>query len=859
MSRRFDGDRIAELLGRALELPVPERDAWLSRECGEDAELRLEVESLLAAWDGAPDYLGRLQRHVVGPVTERLLSEQDGEDAGGPRPKADEWSGRTIGPYEVLERIGRGGMATVYLAHDRKHGRKVAVKVLRSGLAAPLGAGRFVREIEIAAQLSHPHILPLFDSGEAEGFLYYVMPYVEGESLRERLVREGPLPVAEAVRITDQVASALSHAHERGIVHRDIKPENILLAGDQAVVADFGIARAVEMARDVRLTGIGAAIGTPAYMSPEQASGAEEVDGRADVYALGCMVHEMVSGRTPFERQSIGAARTNRVGVGPSGLRADDPPVPLFVERAVQRALEGDPRDRFPTARSFAEALTTGTVVGRRGWRKSWSGRFRKRSRYAAGIGALVGVVAIGWVLLTVSADPDIPRLAVLPLTDLTNDPGQAHMVEGAHEAMIGELAKLGLPVIARITMSQYANSGKSIREVANELGVDAVIEGSFFRAGDSLEIGARLYGGRDERVMWAGSYDGDLPNVVALYRGFARAIADEVHYSLRPADEARLSRDSPVNPDVYEAYLRGMYYLNRSTPSAFDERAIGYFQEAVERNPADALAYAGLAFGYVTLGHGPAPPPGTWQRARAAAERAVRLDPELADGWAALADVKAYFEWDWENAERAFLRANELNPGLPMNHYHYAWYLVLHGRVEEALVEHRRARDLDPLVPLHSVWMPGIYLYAGRYAEALVEARKTALEYPDNPTALFVLGTSASMMGEHEEAIAAHEKMVAIDPSWRFALGRSYAVAGRTADALAILAELEAAAPTSWGAIGLADLHAALGNSDEAFRWLDYEYPHGWLPWSRVNPALEPLREDPRFENLLRRLNLPR
>jgi len=753
--------------------------------------------------------------------------------------------------YAIERKLGAGGMATVYLAEDLKHRRKVALKVLRPELAATLGPDRFVREIEIAAGLTHPHILPLHDSGDAGGFLYYVMPYVEGESLRDRLEREGKLSVEDAIRITDQVASALSHAHQRGIVHRDIKPENILLAGDQAIVADFGIARAVEVAGGERLTGTGLAIGTPAYMSPEQALASEEVDARTDVYALGCVLYEMVGGRPPFEGATPQALLAKHAADTVPSLRTSDPAIPVFLERAVERALAKHPGDRFPTASALAEALTTGTVVA----------RVRRRGWQRRAVGATTGVVLLavaGWGIATMISSSGIERLAVLPLTNLTNDPEQEYLVEGVHEALISELAQLGISVIARTTMMQYQNTAKRIREIARELGVDAVIEGSFFREGDSLEIAARLYDGDNEREVWARSYDASLPNVVALYRGFARAIADEIQLTLRSEDETRLNRASPVNPAVYEAYLRGMYHLNKSTPKDF-EKALSYFHQAVEKNPADPLAYAGLAFGYITLGHGPAPPPDAWPRARAAAERAVRLDSTLAEAWAALADIKTYYEWDWEGAERAFQRANELNASLPMNHYHYAWYLALFRRVEEAIAEHKRAQELDPLTPLHTVWIPGLYWYMGQYKKALVEARKTAEQYPDNATALFVLGTSAAQMGQHAEAIAAHEKMVAINPFWKFALGRTYALAGRTDDALNILTELEAQPPTSWGALGLADLNTVLGNKDEAFRWLGYDPPHGWLPWSRTNPALEPLRDDPRFQDLLQRMNLPR
>jgi len=519
--------------------------------------------------------------------------------------------------YTVERELGSGGMATVYLAQDLKHARKVAIKVLRPELAAAIGVDRFVREIEIAAHLTHPHILPLFDSGQADGLLYYVMPYVEGESLRDRLTREGKLPVATAVRLTDQIASALTHAHQAGIVHRDIKPENILLVGDQAIVADFGIAHAVQVAGGTTLTGTGFVLGTPAYMSPEQALGSADVDATTDVYALGCMLYEMVGGRTPFHGATPQALLAQHAARTVPSLRTTDASIPAFLERAVERAMAKEPADRFPSASAFADVLTTATMVApvrRRIWR-----------RRAAGIAAsLVVLAAVAWGLASILAGPAPRRLAVLPLTNLTSDPGQQYLVLGVHEALISELAQLGITMIARNTMLKYQNSTKSVREIAQELGVDGVIEGSVYRERDSLEVSARLYAGEDESEVWSGSYNGDLPNVVALYRRFARAIASQIKLNLSPETEARLDRATPVNPAVYEAYLKGMYHLNRATPEDF-QQALGYFDEALEQNPADPLAYTGVAFAYITLGHGPNPPPDAWPRARAAAERAVR------------------------------------------------------------------------------------------------------------------------------------------------------------------------------------------------------------------------------------------
>jgi TolB-like protein/tRNA A-37 threonylcarbamoyl transferase component Bud32/Flp pilus assembly protein TadD len=752
--------------------------------------------------------------------------------------------------YLIDCEIGSGGMATVYLAQDLKHARQVAIKVLRSELAAGLGSERFVREIEISANLTHPHILPLFDSGEADGFLYYVMPYVEGESLQDRLGREGKIPAEEAIRLTDQIASALAYAHERGVIHRDIKPANILLTGDRAVVADFGIARAVEVAGTEGLTGTGLAVGTPAYMSPEQAWGGEAVDARTDIYALGCVVYEMITGVLPFEGTGPQALLAKQMmDRGPS-LRKSDPAIPVFLDRAVSRALATDANERFESATVFAEALTTGTIVRRVRSRG-------RRKRVLSGVTAVV-LVLTGWGIAKVMGGPSMDRLAVLPLIDLTNNPDQEYLAAGVHEALIAELGQLGLSMISRATMARYRDTDKPIREIARELGVDGVIEGSVFWGGDSLEIVTRLYD-QNEQELWTGSFDGVLPNIVALYRGFARAIAGQVRLSLRPGDEARLAEAPPVNPAVYEAYLRGMHILNNAVmPADFDE-AINYFNQAVGQNPANALAWAGLAGCYVILGHGLSPDPEVWPLARAAAERAIRLDSMSAEGWAALANFKAYSERDWEGAEEAFRKADELNPSLAWNHYHYAWYLAMFGRVEEAVAEHIRAKELDPLTPLHTVLLPGMYWFSGNNERALAEARTTLEQYPQVPYAHFVVGESAVRLGLYDEAIAAHEEMVRLFQPFISHLGHTYARAGRTQDALRIVQELEALPPSPWNAKGLALIHAALGNPEDALRWLGFEPAHAWVAWMTTSwyPDFDTYRDDPRFQTLLRRMHL--
>jgi serine/threonine protein kinase/tetratricopeptide (TPR) repeat protein len=758
--------------------------------------------------------------------------------------------------YRIDHEIGSGGMATVYLAEDLRHERKVAVKVLRPELGATLGAERFLHEIKLTARLNHPHILPVHDSGEADGFLFYVMPYVEGETLRQRLDRERQLPLDDAVRIAREVADALSFAHGLGVVHRDIKPENILLEAGHAVVADFGIARALTVAGGERLTETGMTVGTPAYMSPEQGFGEEGLDARTDIYALGCVLYEMLAGDVPFPG-ATGQAILARKAVEPvPSLRVVRDTVPLAVEGAVTKALAKVAADRFATAQEFADELTRASTAELAARDLRPVSRARS-GRTVAGVTGVVLVAAAAWWLTTRAAGPTYESLAVLPLATFTQDPEQEYLVAGVHDALISELGQTGLAVIGRATMIQYQNTEKQIREIASELNVDAVVEGSVFWAGDSVRIDARLVDGATQDRVWSGSYEGDPRDVLDLYRGFARAIADKIRLTLTPQAEAYLASAHPVDPETYEAYLRGMSYVDKETPAAIDT-GLTYLRDAVERNPADALAYAGLAEGYATLGHSFAATSDAWPLARAAALRAMTLDSTLAQAHAALAMFKLYSEWDWAGAEQEFVRANELNPSLPMNHYHYAWYLRLLGRVDEAIAEHKRAQELDPLDLRHTAWLGGLYWIAGDYEKAIAEVQKSLEVDPDYTRSLLVLGSVYADMGRYDEAIAAHERLFALTPLGAWPLGRTYALAGREDEARAIAAQSEAAPPTPIGAFGLAVLYTALGENDAAFRWLNYEHPFAWVPWVNSFPWFDPLRDDPRYQDLLRRMNLP-
>jgi TolB-like protein/tetratricopeptide (TPR) repeat protein len=481
------------------------------------------------------------------------------------------------------------------------------------------------------------------------------------------------------------------------------------------------------------------------------------------------------------------------------------------------------------------------------------------------------GVVAIGVVAAAIAAATLFSRdetatapavsLAVLPLENLSGDAEQQYFADGMTEALITSLAQLqGLTVISRRSVLRFQDTREPLPDVARALGVTAVLEGSAQLVGDRVQITAQLIDAQSDRHLWAQTFERELTDVLRLQNEIAHAVAREVHVVVTPGEADRLAAAKAVDTETYRAYLRGIHHLNKGTRNDL-EIGMTYLREAVDRDPGSALAYAGLALGYAALGHGTEPRADVWPLARSAAERALALDPNLAAAHVALGDVKLYMLWDWDGAEQAFLRANELSPSFAESHYHYAWYLALFDRWEAAEAAHARARELDPLFPLTSSWLGGLYLYQdlGRHEEAMAAAR-TALEIqPDNPTALLVLGMAQSAAGEHDLAIETHRRMVELNPDMKWELGLTYARAGDAERVRAIIDELESRPTTSWTAYGLAMLHAQLGNLDEAFEYLAFEPAHAWLPWIRQDPWLRPLLEkDPRFIKVLTRMGLP-
>ncbi len=726
--------------------------------------------------------------------------------------------------YGVERELGRGGMATVYLGQDLKHRRPVAIKVLHPELATALGVERFLREIEIAAGLTHPHILPLFDSGEADGLLYYVMPYIEGETLRGRLDHERQLPIEDAVRIACDIAAALAYAHNRGVVHRDIKPENILFSAGRAVVADFGIARAVTAASLERITATGVAIGTPAYMSPEQALADPQVDGRTDVYSLGCVVYEMLTGSPPFTGPSAQAVLARHTIDPAPSIRGVRPTVPSTLERAVFKALAKAPADRFGSATQFADALT------------------------APGEGAADG-----------------ESIAVLPFVNLSADPDTEYFSDGIAEDIINALAQLpGLRVAARTSSFAFRGQAIDLAEVGAKLKVATVLEGSVRKAGTHLRVTAQLIKVADGYHLWSERYDREMTDVFAIQDEIAKAIADRLQVTFGGGETGLLVTPPTQNLDAYHLYLKGRYYWAQRGLGL--KKALDCFGQALGLDPNYALAHTGLADACALLAeYGIVLPKVILPKARVAIQRALELAPDLAEAHCAQGTLKLVFDWDWPGASRDLRRAIELNPRYVAARYRLALYLTLiESQFEQGIAHARRAVELDPLAPLPLGQLGAVLIAAGRYEEAIVPLKRAAELGPGMLLPLLHLGVIYHCLGRTEEAIEIHE--IAAASSGRNPLAIAHlavflSAAGKGAEAQALYDELAARSRREYVlASTLAFAAAALGRIDEAFQLLHRacDDRDAALIYAKRYPTFRLLQADPRMTEIYRRIGFP-
>ena len=767
--------------------------------------------------------------------------------------------------YAIERELGRGGMATVYLARDLKHGRPVALKVMRPELSNALGPDRFLREIGIAGRLQHPHILSLHDSGEAGGILYYVMPLVEGESLRARLAREIQLDVTEAVGIASQVADALIYAHAAGVLHRDIKPENILLSAGHATVADFGIARALDTVGSERLTETGLALGTPSYMSPEQAAGSQALDARSDLYALGCVLFEMLAGEPPFTGPTAQAIRARHAMDPVPSLHTIRSTIPAALQQVLNKALAKVPADRFATVEQFQRALASALVappglLGTFEKVEAGGGRAGRRSdRSRSRRGGPDRSACLRWPARGGGGFDPLPGRGVVRESHgrlRAGLPGPGNYRPGRDGAGPDRLAPghrsrrcSGEPrpsrsrsgwAWMRCSPARCSEPGASFASP-----LDSSRPGPARRSGPGVltETSAAF---SSSRRMWP-----------------ARSRSGSGCRS--PGERSGAAGSRPqVTPAAYEAYVRGAYFLDKGTEASF-RTAIGYFTKAIDADPTFAAAYAGMAECYSTLGYnGDLAPEIAFPKARAAATRALELDSTLADAHRALAYQLLFGEWDFVGADREYARAVALDPSDAYALWLRGMYLAAMNRTTEAITAVERAQQLDPLSLMVQAASARAYYSARQYPEAIDQA-KAALELDSTyPRARFWVGMAQEQLGKPDEAIRELKATIAkAGPTSIYvgALGHAYATYGHRREALQILNDLQSRSKSQYvSPLDIATVQLGLGDKDAALALLEraVDTHAGGLVFLAVDPRYDPVRQDPRFQRVLRRIGFP-
>ncbi|MFN0181719.1 MAG: protein kinase domain-containing protein [Gemmatimonadales bacterium] len=781
--------------------------------------------------------------------------------------------------YRIERELGQGGMATVYLAQDLKHDRKVAIKVLKAELGAVLGAERFVNEIRTTANLQHPNLLPLFDSGEADGFLYYVMPYVEGETLRARMDAERQLPVEETVRLVSLLAGALDLAHARNVVHRDLKPENILLQAGQPIIADFGIALAVAQAGGERVTQTGLSIGTPNYMSPEQAAGTHTVDARSDQYALGATVYEMLTGEPPHTGPTTPVIVARLMTERPRDIRATRPAVPPGVDAAVHRALEKSPADRFPNCGAFAEALAAGAraPAATPGVTSDATPRAAARGARRLAVGAVLALVAVASIVGVVikwrpaggspaaAATTDERSLVVLPFTSVGGDTANSYFAAGIADELTSALTQIpGLRLAGRASAARVKEQGGGAREIGEALNVAAVLDGSVRRAGDRIRVSAELTSAGDERVMWSRTYERALADVFAVQDEITREIVSALQVQLISAGGERgmSARGGTRNLEAYDLYLRALpLYKGRGTGLLQAER---YLVDAISRDPGFARAHAMLASTLLAQPYFVSVNPrDVAQRGRAAAMRAIALDDSLADGHQALGHSHAEAN-EWSAARPEYERAIALDPQFVEARYRLAEMLYRMGLAREALGHFEAANRLDPLYSQNNSYLSLTLAMLGRIDEAIALSERALALDPVNINLNQWYAHVLEFAGRREETKAQARRLIALPDVPLARIGSAAGLLGRAGardEARALLRRVEATPVGThdrdvamlFSRLGLGDLEAAMTALETAVR----SDPHRVAAYGLHGFAYDPLRSDPRFAAVIRQLGL--
>jgi len=766
--------------------------------------------------------------------------------------------GQILSHYKILSKLGEGGMGVVYKAEDLRLGRNVVLKFLAPHLTRDAQAlERFSNEAKTASSLDHPNICTIYEIGETEDErMFIAMAYYEGETLAQQAAR-GNLQVERAVEIATQIANGLACAHEAGITHRDVKPANVIITKRGEVkLLDFGLAK---LAGQQHLTKTGATLGTVAYMSPEQAQGLP-VDQRTDIWSLGVVFYEMLAGKLPFEGEYDQAILYAVVNVDHTPIAKLRPDLPSNLAQVIDKALAKRPAERYQRVEDLLVDLKTPSAPHARTQALSKLSNLRKvfspkRFAWLSGILGLLAVMFFGAKYLLTPKEPRFDSIAVLPLQNLSGDPEQEYFADGMTEALIANLAKIkSLRVISRTSIMTYKNARKPLPEIAKELNVDAVVEGSVALTEGRVRVTAQLLDAPNDRHLWSATYNRNLRDVLVLQSEVTEAIVGEIRVNLTPQEQQRLVNVRPVDPEAYQLYLKGRGYYN----SIKFDRAVELYQQAISMDPNFASAYASLAICYINIriGSTSGPPPlELFPRAKAAATKAIALDKTLGEAHAALAAVKFFFEWDWHAPEQDYEHAVELEPQNTYILVIYVPYLILTGRFDEGIAIHKKAVELDPLSPVLSLTLGWSYSRARRYDEGIAHLRKMLQLYPNHPIALYQISWHYVFKGMYKEAIEAVER--GPEPSQKAYI---YAVSGRRDDAFKVLQEvLDYSQHDYFDALYIAEIYMGLGDTEKTFEWLNkaYEERSAYMVWLKTEPVFDPIRSDPRYVELCRKIGL--
>jgi serine/threonine protein kinase/tetratricopeptide (TPR) repeat protein len=782
--------------------------------------------------------------------------------------------GRTIAHYRITARIGEGGMGVVYRARDERLERDVAFKVLSAGLLADESARRRFRKEALAlSRLNHPNIQTVHDFDTQDDVDFLVTEYVDGVTLSDR-VAAGALPEKDVLRLGAQLAEGLAAAHTQAIIHRDLKPGNLRVTPQGRLkILDFGLAYQAQATSSGATTrsveDTDGLTGTLPYMAPEQLRG-ETIDARTDLFAAGCVLYELITGRRAFAEKMAPRLMDSILHQAPAAPRAVGPGISAELERIILKCLEKDAGERYQSAGELAvdlRRLETGRVIP-----TAALARPGRQGRWVTLAGAVAAVVLIAvgvivgrdrwWAL---SARP-IQSIAVLPLENLMGDSEQEYIVAAMHEALIGELGQIGaLEIKSRTSVMRYRKTDKSVPEIARELDVDALVEGSMFKTGEAVRVQVRLIRAAPvERPLWSQTYDGDLRDVLELQKRVARAIAGQIRVTVTPHEAARLAMARRVDPAAYDAWAKGWFQSTRTNVESLN-KCLDYAAAALAIDSSYAPAYALRASCYNILPHIASVAPGdAFPKAMVAARHALELDEGLADAHFALAWTLAAYDWNWAGAEREYRRGLQLNPNSALGHSRFGWFLSWIGRDDEAVAEVNRAVELDPVDPSELTRLAAVHYVARRYDEAIVAASRAIDIDPTYAFAYDRLGRACTEKGMYQRAIVALETAVKLSGgpiTHGPVLGRAYALAGRRSDAVRVLEELLKLGQSNYvGPFHIAMLYTALGDKRDALRWLEegYRVRDGNMVLLKVLPEFDPLRADPRFRGLVQRMKYP-